>query len=258
MRCVEKSKPNWLELIDSAPQGQIQGVLWRIVESQSQIATLPLVDSLEEQAILEQLLETNKPPLSEETANLHYLLSTPFRYPPLKWGSRFGEKHERSIFYGSLNVETVLAEAAYYRFLFWAAMRDPYPGGSFITQHEIFSAKYICNPGVRLQLEPFKAYRSLLAHPEDYTAPKKLGRLLRKQNISGFEYYSARCDQNNADHGINVALFYPEALADRRPANNQRWVCETTDGVVRFRGENRMRVFTRLQFEVNGRLPQPA
>jgi hypothetical protein len=258
MRCVEKSEPDWLALIDNAPQGRIKGILWRIVESQSQIATLPLVDSLEEQAILEQLLETNKPPLSTETAKLHYLLSTPFRYPPLKWGSRFGEKNEPSIFYGSLDIETVLAEAAYYRFLFWTAMRDPYPAGSFVTQHEIFSAKYICNPGVQLQLEPFKSYRSTLAHPADYAAAKLLGRLLRSKNIAGFEFYSARCVQTNSSDGINVALFYPEALAEPRPTDNHRWICETTETAVRFRGENQMSVFMREQFEVNGHLPQPA
>ena len=258
MRCVEKSEPDWQHLIDRAPKSKIQGELWRIVESQSQIATLSLVDSLEEQTILEELLESNKPSKPAATERLHYLLATPFRYPPLKWGSRFGEKIEPGIFYGSLDVETVLVEAAYYRFLFWSGMQQPYPGGSLVTQHEIFSARYCCHPGLKLQVKPFSSYRSVLAHPAKYAGAKKLGKLLRADNIIGFEFFSARAVFNNDKQGINVALLYPSALVDRRPNNNQRWVCETTDSVVRFRGESQLTEFPRSQFEIDGGLPQPA
>ena len=42
-----------------------------------------LVDSLEEQAVLESILEQSKPALAAEgTQALHYLLATPFRYRP--------------------------------------------------------------------------------------------------------------------------------------------------------------------------------
>jgi hypothetical protein len=62
---------------------------WRVVESQHQVSTRKLVDTLEEQALLEELIDSAKP---RDTTNgrLHYLLSTPFRYPPLPYGSRFG------------------------------------------------------------------------------------------------------------------------------------------------------------------------
>ena len=39
----------------------IEGVLFRLVESQEQVATIGYVDTLEEQAVLEELLETSKP-----------------------------------------------------------------------------------------------------------------------------------------------------------------------------------------------------
>ena len=55
-------------------------VLWRGVEAQHRVATMKLVDTLEEQAELERLLEDSKPPLPRGTASLHYLLMTPFRY----------------------------------------------------------------------------------------------------------------------------------------------------------------------------------
>jgi hypothetical protein len=96
--------------------GQIRrvgGTLYRLVESQEQVATLGYVDTLEEQALLEAMLDEVKPPYRAGTEGLHYLLRTPFRYPPLPWGSRFGRVHEPGIFYGARNTDATLAEAAY-------------------------------------------------------------------------------------------------------------------------------------------------
>ena len=63
---------------------------WRAVEAQHVASTRRLVDSNEEQAILERLLDESKPAVLASTAGLDYLLATPFRYPP-SWpgGSRF-------------------------------------------------------------------------------------------------------------------------------------------------------------------------
>lgn len=46
--------------------GQVQ-----VVESQAQVATLQLVDNLAEQAVLEDLLESSKPPLPKASEALH-------------------------------------------------------------------------------------------------------------------------------------------------------------------------------------------
>ncbi len=54
----------------------LQGRLVRLVESQEQVATLQLVDTLEEQALLEELLESSKPPVPADAEPLHYLLKT--------------------------------------------------------------------------------------------------------------------------------------------------------------------------------------
>jgi len=93
--------------------GPVGGTLYRLVESQEQIATLSYVDTLEEQAVLESLIDTIKPPYPEGDAGYHYLLKTPFRYPPLPWGSRFGRTHEPDIFYGGCSIGPTLAESAY-------------------------------------------------------------------------------------------------------------------------------------------------
>lgn len=63
---------------------------WRAVEAQHQIATMALVQGrLADQALLEEMLDAAKPPAPKATAGLHWLLSTPFRYPPPAGGSRF-------------------------------------------------------------------------------------------------------------------------------------------------------------------------
>ena len=85
---------------------------WRAVEAQHQVSTRKLVDSVEEQILLEELIERAKPP-DVTHGKTHYLLATPFRYPPLRYGSRFGGRHERGIWYGSETRGTAFAEVAY-------------------------------------------------------------------------------------------------------------------------------------------------
>ncbi len=83
---------------------------WRIIEDQEKVATRKLVDSLDEVVILEELLELNKPEIKPDLLGLHPLLYTPFRYPPLPRGSRFGSNIERGLWYGSLKIQTAIAE----------------------------------------------------------------------------------------------------------------------------------------------------
>ncbi len=99
--------------------------VYRVVESQRRVATMHLVDTLDEQLLLEELIDAAKPDYSlllSSKKNYHYLIRTPFRYPPLNHGSRFGHRFDPSLFYGSLAIETALAECAYYRFLFFDGM----------------------------------------------------------------------------------------------------------------------------------------
>jgi len=72
-----------------------------MVEAQHVTSTRKLVDSDEEQQILEKEIDHVKPTLPDdaEFRGIHYLLSTPFRYPPLSHGSRFGTRHERSLWH---------------------------------------------------------------------------------------------------------------------------------------------------------------
>ena len=73
--------------------------VFRVAESQQKVATNTLVDTLEEQKLLEDMLDRVKPRIPKDCEHYDYLIYTPFRYPPLKHGSRFGEKIHPSLFY---------------------------------------------------------------------------------------------------------------------------------------------------------------
>jgi hypothetical protein len=246
----------WAACRDRLRPAPIEGRFTRIVESQAQVATTALVRDLAEQSLLEELLEAAKPPLRAGTEGLHYLLATPFRYPPLRHGSRFGSRFEPSLLYGSLTLRAALAETAYYRFVFWQGMAEPPPSGRLLTQHTGFSAAYATGRGLRLQAPPFDAHEARLRDPERYDATQALGAALRAHGIEAFEYRSAR----DREDGLNVALFVPEALASREPTFEQPWLCETRTSSVDFSapGGQDHRRFPLEDFLIDGRLPHPA
>jgi len=245
----------WSECEHSAHPVLLEGTVARLVESQEQVATNSLVNTLAEQALLEEMLEATKPPPPEGTAGLHYLLLTPFRYPPLRYGSRFGSRTEPSLFYGSRQVDTVLAESAYYRFVFWQGMDVP-PDAPLKSRHTVFHAEIHTEHGLRLQDPPFDAYATELQSPSSYAATQTLGHALREHGTAAIEYRSAR----SIDGGLNVALFTPTALASRRPDQQVEWLCETRSDLVRYYSHElrELRQFPLQQFLVAGALPAPA
>jgi RES domain len=231
---------------------------WRAVEAQHLIATRKLVDSDAEHEILEDLIDASKPPLPSRKglAGLHYLLATPFRYPPLPHGSRFGARSERGIWYGADAIETALAEVAYYRLLFLegtAARLLP------ITLHwSLFQAQVDAAPGADLTNPPFSRYRDAISSKVEYAASQRLGAEMRADGIQGCRYFSAR----DPDGGTNVAVFSPDAFARKTPSRDHRWFCTVAPGAVEFTRDDllaRKRVsFPRDAFLVAGRLPHPA
>lgn len=234
----------------------VAGTLHRLVESQEQIATLNYVDTLEEQAMLEDLLEQSKPPYPERARGYHYLLQTPFRYPPLQWGSRFGRVHEPSIFYGGLGLDPTLAESAYYRLVFWYSM-PPHPTQASIdSAHTLVSARYRSARGIQLHQAPFSAYEAALTHPADYAPAQSLGSALREAGIDAFEYTSAR----DIKKGRCVGLFTPTALSQKKPSSLSPWLCETRADQVIFKplSQNIVYRLPAEQFMIDGRLPRPA
>ena len=234
---------------------QLSGQLFRLVESQQQVATLSYVDTLAEQAVLEQLLEKVKPALPEATEPLHYLLKSPFRYPPLQWGSRFGSVFEPGIFYGACAVTSCLAESAYYRFIFWASIDAKAPKASLRSQHSLFSVGYSSAKAVALHQPPFSAYSAELTAKTNYHQSQQLGTAMRNAGVELFEYQSAR----DPNHGICVGLFSPKAFTSSKPDHSSLWLCELSADLVVFKqhGEAELYQYPLELFLLDGELPWP-
>jgi hypothetical protein len=225
------------------------------VESQHHVSTRKLVDSIEEQALLEQLIDTAKPP-DRHAGRLHVLLSTPFRYPPLPHGSRFAARHERSLWYGSDERRTAFAELAYYRLIFLEGTRADLDGVA--TWHTAFTVRARTARGIDLTAAPFKAHREAIASPVDYTASQALGLAMRESSVEAFRYPSARDRQG----GVNVGIFTPTVFGAAKPRDLEAWHCTATtqrvECVRRDFFDAAVFTFSRGDFLVEGRLPAPA
>lgn len=229
----------------------------RIVESQEQIATTELVNTLDEQHVLEQLLETTKPALPQGADDYDYLISTPFRYPPLPYGSRFGQRLQSGIYYGSLTIDTALAECAYYRFVFWTGMAVPPPGARLTTEHTSFEVQVATARGIALDAGPFSQYTPAISDPAQYGASQRLGSTMREAGVEAFTFRSAR----DAKAGRNIGVFALPAIQSRKPLNLRQWICTTTAETVSFIEVHANRPpssFSLSAFLANGTLPVPA
>ena len=97
----------------------LDGLCWRVVEAQSNVSTMKLSDTQEEQDALERLIEQTKPFIPEECRHLDVLLFTPFRYGPYPFASRFRRTGAtEGVFYGAEHLDTAIAETVFYRLLF--------------------------------------------------------------------------------------------------------------------------------------------
>ena len=245
----------WTQSAGNSRVRRLASTAWRVVEAQHRIATRKLVDSDREQAVLEQLIESAKPAPPPDAARLHYLLFTPFRYPPLVHGSRFGTRSERGIWYGSETLETALVEVAYYRLLFLEGTdADLEPLEAELTA---FIVSVAANRGVDLASSAFEPWRGPLTSKTSYAATQPLGAAMRAAGVEAFRYLSAR----DVNRGINVGLFQGTAFGSR-PRALQTWHSFATRAAVEFSKrdyfERRSYSFPRGLFLVRGTLPHPA
>jgi hypothetical protein len=195
------------------------GDLWRVVESQSRVATLKLVDTLDEQAILEAELEGSKPLIPASCAGLDYLLATPFRYAPYPRGSRFRRARQiEGCFYAAERIETAVAEEAFYRLLFFldapAAKRPANP-----QERTAFHVAAGTERAVDLTLPPLNRDAALWQHPTDYGPCQALADAARFAGLEAIRYRSVR----DPTGGINLGLLSPAAFRAPRPESSETW-----------------------------------
>jgi hypothetical protein len=244
-RCAERFEPQ-----------RVSGPAWRAVESQHVTSTRKLVDSNDEQQVLEALIDTAKPPwpAGRRFVGLHYLLATPFRHPPLRYGSRFGTRRERGIFYCAEAQATVFAEKAYYVLLFLEGTEaDLEPLTRPLT---VFQVRVSTKKGADLTRAPFDAHVARVSSPSSYRDSQPLGAAMREARVAACRFTSAR----DPEGGANLGLFEP-VFSTKKPINAEQWICTATrDRVELEPGPAVMRSRTRFDrevFGVDGVLPMP-
>ncbi len=196
-----------------------EGPAWRFVEAQHRVSTLKLVDSLAEQAALEDILERTKPPVPAECLHLDYLLSTPFRYRPYPRGSRFRRAGlTPGVWYGAARAETAAAEMAFYRVLFYAeSPATPFPDDA--ADYTAICATLAAPAALDLTSGALAADRDLWMHLTDYDACQTLAEAARAIGIEVVRYASVR----DPGGGANLAVLVCRAFAVSQPVERQTW-----------------------------------
>lgn len=219
------------------------------------MSTRKLATTPEEQAVLEDLIDSVKPPPPAGIEGLHFLLTTPFRYPPFRHGSRFATRAEPALWYGSTEIRTVLAEVAYYRFVFLEGSRAQI---ELKVDLSVFRVQIRTRMGIDLTVSPFAAHESDVSAPDRYDVSQQLGRDMRQAGVQAFRYRSAR----DPMRGVNVGVFTPRVFAAPMPSGVQTWWCGASRRHVEFVRSDLVSAqalhFERQQFEVGGALPAPA
>ena len=189
-----------------------------MVEAQHVVSTMTLVETLEEQELLEQVLDDAKPAVPPDCRGLHYLLSTPFRYHAIyPHGSRFRRAgHTSGVFYASHKPATAVAEMAFRRLLFYAeSPATPWPSSA--GEYTAFAARFAARAGLDLAQPPLNRDAARWQDPVDYTSCQELADRARAAGVQALRYHSARAE------GLNVALLTCAAFASREPLERRRW-----------------------------------
>ena len=206
----------------------MSGRCWRVVEAQHVVSTMALVDTLEEQALLEQVLDESKPPVPDDCRHLHYLLFTPFRYGTLyPQGSRFRRAGlTPGVFYASLQIDTAVAEMAFWRLLFYAeSPATPWPLNA--AEYTSFAVRFSTGKGLDLTRPPLNRDAGKWTDPTDYSHCQSLADAAREAGARVLRYQSARAP------GLSVALLACSAFVSRAPEERRRWRVHVGPGGAR-------------------------
>lgn len=192
---------------------------WRGVEAQHVVSTMRLVDTPEEQALLEALLEGSKPPAPTLKAPKHFLIYTPFRYRP-RHPSRFRKAGTRGIWYGAEELYAACAEVAYWRHRFVldsAGLTD----GDVVTEHTFFQAE-INGSSINLMAQPWIAARDAWTHGSDYTHTQAVAEGAAERVVQWICYESVRAPGHRCAAVLDVEAL--EIVANG--TTQQTWHCK--------------------------------
>lgn len=199
-----------------------KGNVIRIVEAQHLIATNRLAANAADQMLLEALAEDVKPALPEAAHHLPWLLASPFRYG-LGRPSRFRAPNVLpGIFYASEEIETAVAETAYWRLM--AFSRSPgfqLPGTP--TPMSAFCVTVDATAALDLTAGKLGEDRDRWTHPTDYTATQQIAAEACAAGVEAIRAPSAR-----RSTGTNLAVLDPGVLVPP-PKPHSSWAFLVSD-----------------------------
>jgi hypothetical protein len=213
------SLPIWTPDALSSEAIPLDGKFWRMVEAQHRVSTLKVVDTLDEQALLEELIEETKPRIPLECRSLHYLLATPFRYGSIyPHGSRFRRAgRTKGVYYAAETMMTAVSEMAFYRLLFFAeSPGTPWPRDA--AEYTAFAAAIRCAKAIDLTRPPLARDETAWTHPTDYARCQEIADMAREVGLEAIRYRSARNPK-----GANIALLTCRGFAKPKPMERQTW-----------------------------------
>jgi hypothetical protein len=211
------SSTTWTTREVASNAAALRHALWRAVEAQHVVSTMALVDSIEEQHVLERLLDDTKPAIPAAAAHLHWLLFTPFRYPPPPGGSRFRGPNDPGVFYGADAIRTACAELGYWR---WRHLLDSPALNAMPTKPQTVFRVKIKIDAVDLRAKPFARDRRHWTDASDYSRCQVFGRTARAAGVGAIRYESVR----DPKHDACCAVLTPAAFASANPLEQQTWM----------------------------------
>ena len=194
------------------------GNVWRLIEGQYRSATVRIVDTDPEHAVLEHILEESKPPVPESCQHLAYQFWSPFRYGCYPHASRFRRAGQTpGVWYGAESALTAVAESIWGALAFFGASPDtPMPRRP--VEHTAVQADIRAAVAVDLT-DPVMRVQGRWAHPDDYSDCLTLADTLRGDGCEAIRYQSVR----DPEKGANLAVLSCAAFAQRAPIAQQTW-----------------------------------
>lgn len=204
----------------SSELGPLQGKYWRAVEAQHKKSTMKLVDSADEQMILELEIEHAKPPAASGSESYDYLLSTPFRYgAPYPHGSRFRRAGiTLGVFYCCESPITAMAEMAFARLLFFAeSPATPFPNNP--AEYSVFAVQIRTSKCLDITTPPLLRDEPLWTQLSNYSFCQELADIARHCRAESIRYKSVR----DPSGGANLAVLSMDAFGVKSKVDMQSW-----------------------------------
>jgi RES domain len=202
-----------------------------LIEGQYRPSTVRIVDTLDEQRVLEEALEEQKPPVPEPCRHLDYQLWSPFRYGRYPRASRFRRAGRTpGVWYGAEEELTAAVEAMWGTLRFFAASPGT-PLPSLPLERTAVQAEIVATRAVDLTVPPLDG-QGRWQDPDDYADCLTLADAVRAEDGDVIRYASVRLAG-----GRNVAVLDCRAFGRPAPIASQTWRAMLTPTIVRLHNE---------------------